>query len=826
MFEAKGRIPTNIVDEMKSSYLHYSMSVIVGRALPDVRDGLKPVHRRILFAMQDMKNYWNQSYKKSARVVGDVIGKYHPHGDAAVYDAVVRMAQTFSMRYMLVDGQGNFGSIDGDPPAAMRYTEIRMDRISSEILSDIDKDTVEFGPNYDDSLVEPLVLPSRVPTLLMNGSSGIAVGMATNIPPHNLNEIIGATIHLIKNPDTTIEDLMGFVPGPDFPTGGFICGRAGIRQAYETGHGIIKMRARAIIEKQKRTERESIVITEIPYQLNKTRLLEKIADLVRQKRIEGIRDLRDESDREGMRIVIDLKKDSVAEVILNQLFKLTPLQSSFGVIMRAIVGGWPRVLNLKDALGFFVDHRREVILRRTRFELKQAESRLHILEGLRIALDNIDAVIELIKKSANPKEAKQALMDRFGLSEIQSQAILDMRLQRLTGLERDKIMEEYRALQIEITRLKGILENESVLTQVIVDELTEIREKFGDERRTQIIDEQADISIEDMIAEEDVVVTVSHSGYIKRNAISLYRSQRRGGMGKTGMGTKEEDFVVDLFIASTHNYILIFTDRGRVFWLKVHEIPQGGRAAKGKAIVNLVNMEANEKIAAILPVREFVEGKYVVMATCKGVIKKTKLMAFSRPLVSGIIALRIEESDSLIGVQLTDGEQQIILATRNGNAIRFNEQNARPMGRVAYGVRGIRLSEDDEVVGMEVIHPGTTLLTVTERGFGKRSKVGDYRLTNRGGKGVITIKTTPRNGKVVSVVQVIEDDDIMIVTDMGKIIRMPVRDITVLGRNTQGVKLITLNKGVSVVAVARLVEPEDNSENGDENGDENAADEE
>ncbi len=808
----QNRIPVKLEEEMRKSYMDYAMSVIIGRALPDVRDGLKPVHRRVLYAMYDLSNDWNKPYKKSARIVGDVIGKYHPHGDMAAYDALVRMAQDFSLRYPLINGQGNFGSVDGDPPAAMRYTEVRMARLAGELLADIEKETVEHIPNYDGSMMEPSILPARFPNLLVNGSSGIAVGMATNIPPHNLREVIDAVVAAINNPEISPEGLIEIIPGPDFPTAGFILGRAGIREAYLSGKGMIQLRARALIERQKRTDRESIVVTEIPYQVNKAKLLEKIAELVQDKRMEGISDLRDESDREGMRIVIELKRDTVAQVVLNQLFKHTQMQVTFGIIFLAIVHGQPQLLNIKELIQQFINHRKEVVTRRNQFDLGKAEANAHILEGLKTALDHLDRVIALIRSSKTPKDAKEGLMAKFSLSEAQAQAILDMRLQRLTNLEREKINEEYKEVIKLIARLKEILSNERLLLNLIIDELQEIKDRYGDERRTQIIEEAQEINLEDLIVEEDMVVTISHSGYIKRNAISLYRSQRRGGRGKMGMTTKEEDFVEQLFIASTHSYILFFTDSGKVYWLKVHELPQGGRMTRGKAIVNLLNISGEEKITAILPVRTFEEGKHVIMTTKKGVVKKTDLMSYSHPRSGGIIALTLDPGDELISACLTDGTKEILLSSREGKAIRFAEEEARAIGRTARGVKGITLGQDDFLVSMDIITPGTqgaSILSVTENGFGKRSPIDEYPLQSRGGKGVITIKTTSRNGKLVGTEQVTEQEDVMLITDKGKIIRLRGEEISVIGRNTQGVKLIELEAGERVMAVARLAEREE-----------------
>ncbi len=808
------RVPIYIEDEMRQSFMDYAMSVIISRALPDVRDGLKPVHRRVLYAMYEMNLMHDRRYRKSAGVVGEVLKNYHPHGDVAVYDTIVRLVQDFSMRYPLADGQGNWGSIDGDPPAAMRYTEVRMTALAEEMLADIEKETVDFVPNYDDQLKEPTVLPSRVPNLLINGAAGIAVGMATNIPPHNLGEVIDALVAVVENPQITVEELMQHIPGPDFPTAGFIHGREPIVQAYREGKGIIQMRGKAFVETVKRTGREQIIISEIPYMVNKKRLIEQIAELVNEKKIEGIGDLRDESDREGMRIVVELKRDAVAEVVINQLYKHTALQESFGVNMLAIVDGKPKLLNLKEALRAFVDHRKEVVTRRTAFDLRKAEERLHILEGFRIALDNLDAVIALIRNSADPKVAKEGLIANFTLSEIQAQAILDLRLQRLTGLERDKIMEEHRETGALIGRLRAILADEKEIYKIIVEELKEIKEKYGDERRTQIVERSEEISIEDTIVDEDMAVTISHEGYIKRNPVTLYRAQRRGGKGKIGATTKEEDFVEYLFVASMHSYILFFTTIGKVYWIKVHELPQASRAARGKPIVNLLHLEPGEKVSAFLPVKEFQEARYVVFATKNGLIKKTELMAYANPRSTGIRAIGLEERDEVIGVRLTDGNQEIILSTASGQAIRFKEEQVRPTGRGTFGVVGMKLELGDKVVSMEILSPGFDILTVAEGGYGKRTAVSEYRLQSRGGKGIITMKTTEKTGRVIGVQQVTEDDQLMLVTNTGKIIRLRIKDIRVIGRNTQGVRLIDLEEGERVVSLARVAEKEEEGENG------------
>ncbi len=809
-----------IEDEMKSSYLDYAMSVIVGRALPDVRDGLKPVHRRILFGMNEMGLASNRAYRKSAKIVGEIMGNYHPHGDTAIYDTLVRMAQDFNMRYPLVDGQGNYGSMDGDSAAAMRYTEARMTKLAEEMLADIDKDTVDFGPNYDESRQEPLVLPTRVPNLLINGAGGIAVGYATNIPTHNIAEIIDGLLLLLENPEVTIAQLMKKIPGPDFPTAGFIYGMSGIKEAYETGRGLLTLRAKVVVETDERTDRERLIVTEIPYQVNKVSLIKKIAELVQEDRIKGISDLRDESsDREGVRVVIELKRSEIPLVVLNNLYKHTPLETTFGVIMLALVNNRPEILNLKQILHHFLEHRREVVVRRTAFELRKAEERAHILEGLKIALDNLDAVITLIRRSQSPDEARTGLMQQFGLTEIQATAILDMRLQRLTQLERTKLVEEYQEVLKQIEYLKSVLASETLVRTIIKDELTDIRETYRDERRTQIVKEEAEISLEDLIAAEEVIVTISHSGYIKRNALSLYRAQRRGGKGKIGMGIKEEDFVENLFTASTHDSLLFFTDAGKVYWLKVHEIPEASRAAKGKALVNLLALSGSEKVTATLPVKEFRDDRYIVMGTKKGVIKKTELSAFSNPRQGGIIALGLEGGDRLIGVQLTDGQREILLGTRQGITIRFKEEEVRAMGRTAYGVKGITLEEGNEVIGMETITPDSTtsILTVTEGGYGKRTPVGEYRVQGRGGKGIISVKTTERNGLAIGFLQVRDGDEIMLIAAQGKVLRCKVDDIREIGRNTQGVRILDLDgEGDRVVGVARLAEVVEREDAGSE----------
>lgn len=802
-------IPVSIESEMQSSYMDYAMSVIIGRALPDVRDGLKPVHRRVLYTMYEMGLDWNKSFKKSARVVGDTMGKYHPHGDAAIYDTMVRMVQDFSLRYPLIDGQGNFGSVDGDPPAAMRYTEARRAKITNEILQDIDKETVNFVPNYDESLLEPEILPAKLPNLLVNGSAGIAVGMATNIPPHNVSEIVDGLIALLDNPDATIGELYQYVKGPDFPTGGIIYGHQGILDTYRTGRGHIQVRGRVFVEKEKRTEKERIIITELPYQVNKAKLIEKIAALVREKKIEGISDLRDESDRDGMRIVVELKRNEFAEVLLNQLYKHTQLQVTFGAIMLALVEQQPRWLNLKQLMDLFLQHRRNVIVRRTKFLLNKAEARDHIVQGLLIALDNIDAVVNLIRSSQTPQEARDGLMENFSLTEVQARAILDMRLQRLTGLEREKLEQEHRDLLAEIQYLRSLLEDPALVTALIKEELLKLKKDYGDERRTEIIAESSEITIEDMIVEEDMMVMITHGGYVKRNPVTLYRSQHRRGKGVTGIIAKEEDFVEHLFVASTHDYILVFTDKGKVYWLKVYEIPEAGRHSKGKAIINLLQVEHGEKVSAILPVKEFAPGRYIVMATKNGIVKKTELTEYGNPRATGIIALNINEGDELVSVALTDGQQDIFLSTRKGKAIRFPESDVRSMGRTATGVRGISLSKHDYVIGMDIVHDEFTVLTVTEKGYGKRSDVERYRPQRRGGKGLINIKCTPKRGDAVGMLQVNVHDDIMMITASGKIIRMSVSTISVTGRNTQGVALQWLSDSDKVVAIARVLESDE-----------------
>ncbi len=798
-------INRDIVEEMRESYLNYSMSVIVSRALPDVRDGLKPVHRRILYGMNELGSQWNRAYKKSARIVGDVLGKYHPHGDSSVYDALVRMAQDFSMRYELIDGQGNFGSIDGDNAAAMRYTESRMTRMGSELLKDLDKETVDWTLNFDETLKEPIVLPSMVPNLLVNGSEGIAVGMATKIPPHNLNEVIDGLIALINNPETPIEELIEHVKGPDFPTAGIIMGVDGIKEAYTTGRGKIKVRARAFVEMLK-SGKETIIISELPFQVNKAYLIEKIADLARDKKIDGITDIRDESDKDGIRIVIDIKRDSIPEVILNQLYKHTQLQDTFGIILLALVNGIPKVMSLKQILGHFIDFRHDIVVKRTTYDLKQAEARAHILEGLKIALDNIDEVIAIIRGSKDPKSAKEGLMNSFDLSEKQAQAILDMRLQKLTGLEVGKIIEEYKELLKTIAHLNGILENKHQRMEIIKNELRDLKDQFGDERRTEILPYGVDFSIEDMIAQEDMVLTITHNGYIKRTPVSTYRSQRRGGRGIQGAGSREEDFVEHLFIANTHDYLLFFTDRGKCYWLKVYDVPQGGRAAKGRAIVNIIGCEPEEKIEAYVSVKEFDDNRYIAMATQNGIVKKTVLSAYGNPRKGGIYAIDIRENDKLIEAKITDGENDILLGTREGKSIRFSESNIRPSGRKTMGVKGITLSSaNDLVVGMLVVKREGTILVATEKGYGKRTDIIQYRTQTRGGKGVMTMRTNDKVGKMVAIMEVVDQDDLIVITDRGVLMRQPIADIRTIGRVTQGVKLIKLDEGATISSITRVV---------------------
>ena len=807
-FNRDNVLPRDIVDEMKESYLNYSMSVIVSRALPDVRDGLKPVHRRILFGMSELGSSWNRPYKKSARIVGDVLGKYHPHGDSSVYDALVRMAQKFSMRYQLVDGQGNFGSIDGDNAAAMRYTESRMTKISSEMLKDLDKDTVDWGLNFDETLKEPTVLPSAVPTLLVNGSEGIAVGMATKIPPHNLTEVVNGLIALIENKDISTEEIMTHIKGPDFPTAGLIMGMDGLKSAYETGRGKIKMRARAHIETNK-SGRNSIVITEVAYQTNKANLVEKIADLVRDKKVVGISDLRDESDKDGIRVVIETKRDAVPEVILNQLYKHTQLQDTFGIILLALVGGVPKIMPLKEILTHFINFRHEVVVRRTQFELKEAEARAHILEGLKTALDNIDEVIKVIRGSKNPTQAKEGLMNSFSLSEIQSQAILEMRLQKLTGLEVEKVVDEYKELIKIISNLKGILESETQRMDIIKKELSDVRELYGDERRTEIIQVDMDFSMEDLIAEEEVVLTITHQGYIKRTALNTYRTQRRGGRGIQGAMSKDEDFVEHLFIANTHHYMLFFTDKGKCFWLKVYDIPQGGRATRGRAVVNLIGCEPGEKVKAFVSVKEFDDDHYIVMATKNGIVKKTVLSAYGNPRKGGIYAIEIREGDELIEARITNGEYDILLGTHEGKSIRFSEKNIRPSGRKTMGVIGIRLgSSQDRVIGMLVVRREGTILVATEKGMGKRTEVIQYRTQTRGGKGVMTMRCTDKTGKMVKIMEVVDSDDLIVITDSGVLMRQSVGAIRTIGRVTQGVRLVKLDEGASISSITRVISEE------------------
>ncbi len=810
-----GQVKDIAIDQsMKAAFIDYAMSVIMDRSLPDVRDGLKPVHRRVLYSMKELGTTWNAAYKKSARIVGDTIGKYHPHGDAAVYQTLVRMAQNFSMRYVLVDGQGNFGSVDGDSAAAMRYTEARMAKIAGEILADIEKDTVNMRDNYDGSLKEPEVMPTRIPELLINGTSGIAVGMATNIPPHNIEEVINAIVHLIDNPDSTVSEMMEHISGPDFPTGGIILGKNGIKLAYETGRGIIKIRAKTSVEgSDEKNNRERIVIHELPYQVNKSNMIIQMADLVKEKRIEGIHDIRDESDRRGIRVVIELKKDADPNILLNQLYKMTQMQVSFGINMLAICNGVPKTVNLKDACNYFVLHRRDVVTRRTRYELEDAEKRAHILEGLKRAIDNIDEVIEIIKGSGSTEDARNRLMSRFAFSRPQAVSILEMKLSRLTGLERDKIVSEYEDLLKKIAWYKEILNNENTLMSVIKKELLEIKTKYGDERKTEIVNYEGDIDIEDLIADEDMVVTLTTENYIKRTSLELYRKQKRGGKGINAINPKENDFVKNIFVASSHTLLMVFTSYGKVYWIKVYQLPEAGRNSRGKPIINLLNVEKDEKVAAILPIKEFVDGHYVMMGTKNGTVKKTNMMDFAVQRSNGKKAIRLNEGDELIEVKVTTGDDDIVMATRQGLSIRFNEQDVRSMGRTAAGVRGIRLAKGNEVVTMDVVEPETTLLTITSKGIGKRTPVEEYRLQSRGGKGIITIKTSEENGHVVRVLKVNETDEAMLITSGGQAIRIPVNGISIIGRNTKGVRLFRVGEGEFVVSVTKIMEPEE-KENG------------
>lgn len=810
-----GQVKDIAIDQsMKAAFIDYAMSVIMDRSLPDVRDGLKPVHRRVLYSMKELGTTWNAAYKKSARIVGDTIGKYHPHGDAAVYQTLVRMAQNFSMRYVLVDGQGNFGSVDGDSAAAMRYTEARMAKIAGEILADIEKDTVNMRDNYDGSLKEPEVMPTRIPELLINGTSGIAVGMATNIPPHNIEEVINAIVHLIDNPDSTVSEMMEHISGPDFPTGGIILGKNGIKLAYETGRGIIKIRAKTSVEgSDEKNNRERIVIHEMPYQVNKSNMIIQMADLVKEKRIEGIHDIRDESDRRGIRVVIELKKDADPNILLNQLYKMTQMQVSFGINMLAICNGVPKTVNLKDACSYFVLHRRDVVTRRTRYELEDAEKRAHILEGLKRAIDNIDEVIEIIKGSGSTEDARNRLMSRFAFSRPQAVSILEMKLSRLTGLERDKIVSEYEDLLKKIAWYKEILNNENTLMSVIKKELLEIKTKYGDERKTEIVNYEGDIDIEDLIADEDMVVTLTTENYIKRTSLELYRKQKRGGKGINAINPKENDFVKNIFVASSHTLLMVFTSYGKVYWIKVYQLPEAGRNSRGKPIINLLNVEKDEKVAAILPIKEFVDGHYVMMGTKNGTVKKTNMMDFAVQRSNGKKAIRLNEGDELIEVKVTTGDDDIVMATRQGLSIRFNEQDVRSMGRTAAGVRGIRLAKGNEVVTMDVVEPETTLLTITSKGIGKRTPVEEYRLQSRGGKGIITIKTSEENGHVVRVLKVNETDEAMLITSGGQAIRIPVNGISIIGRNTKGVRLFRVGEGEFVVSVTKIMEPEE-KENG------------
>jgi DNA gyrase subunit A len=802
--------PVVIQDEMKSCYLDYAMSVIVGRALPDVRDGMKPVHRRVLFAMDSLNNYHNKPFLKSARVVGDIIGKYHPHGDSAVYGAIVRLAQDFSMRYPLVDGQGNFGSIDGDSAAAMRYTEIRMKKISEEMMADLDKETVDWQPNYDDSLVEPSVLPTKIPNLLINGSSGIAVGMATNIPPHNLSEIMQGLLLLVDNPiSTTIDDLMKVIPGPDFPTAGAIHGTEGIRSAYHTGKGVLQIRAKIDVENNAKKDRDSIVITELPYQVNKAKLIERIAELVNEKEITGISDIRDESSREGIRVVIDLKKGEIATVIINKLYKATPLQTSFGIIFLSIVNGSPRVLNLKDQLLFFIDHRREIVIRRTVYELKKAKERAHILEGLKVAVENIDAIVELIKKSEGPQQAKSNLMGNYKLSEIQAQAILDMRLQRLTGLERDKIIKDYNEIMKEIERLESILSSDELITGIIRTEFQEVLENFGDKRRTEIIAKADEIQMEDLVKQEDVIVTITHKGYVKRMAMDTYRTQKRGGTGVKGADGADDDFYTSIFIANTHSTLFVFTSKGQVFSIKVYNIPEGNRTTKGRNIVNLIQLPAGETVKKIMCMPDSIDGKFLMIATEKGIVKKSELSEYKNIRQSGLTAIKIIDGDELLSVRITDGTKDVLLCSSSGKIIRFAETDARPLGRVSQGVKGIELNDDEKIIGMEIIDDTVEILSVTANGYGKRTSVSEYRRQSRGGKGILAMRLTEKNGDIIDIKPVTDKDDLMIISDKGQVIRTKISGISLMGRTTQGVRLIKLKEGENVVAVEKIIDPDE-----------------
>ena len=811
--------PVNIEDEMRDSYMEYAMSVIVGRAIPDVRDGLKPVHRRVLFSMNEQGNHHNRPYRKSARVVGDVIGKYHPHGESAVYDTIVRLAQDFSMRHPLIDGQGNFGSVDGDPPAAMRYTEVRMTQLAAEVLADLDKETVDFQPNYDESLEEPMVLPARIPNLLINGSTGIAVGMASNIPPHNLGESLDAFLHFIDHRDNpSIVELMERMPGPDFPTGAYIMGKQGIYDAYATGRGVITLRAKARVEAEGKGDKEVILVDELPYMVNKARLIEKIAELVRDKRLDGISDLRDESDRKGMRVVVEVKRGFSGEVVLNNLYKMTQLQTSFGIIMLAVVDGQPRVLSLPQLFHHFLTHRVEVVERRTRYDLGRAEARAHVLEGFRIALANLETVIDQIKAAATPADARAVLMAEHGLSELQAREILELRLQRLTGMEQRKIQDEYAEVMRKIAEYTAILGDHKLVLEIIRSETREMRDKYANERRTEILGTASDLNAEDLIAEEDMVVTISHAGYIKRSPVTLYRAQRRGGRGKIGMTTREEDFVENMFVASTHDYLLIFSSFGKVYWKKVYEVPVASRTARGKAVVNLLPLEEGETVRTYLPVSEFAAGRYVLMVTQNGIVKKTALEAYANPRRAGVRSINIDEDDRLVAAAITTDEQEVFLATRMGLSLRFEVHSVREVGRVARGVIGIRLNKGDTVVGMEILSGGNSLLTLTENGYGKKSNVDEYRVGSRGNKGIYTIKTSARNGKVVGILQVQDDQEVMIITQLGKLIRLKLKNLRKIGRLTQGVRLIHMDAGEHVVSIAKIVENGDEDDSPGANG--------